>query len=405
MKNTSHSDKRYWLWLQMCLGEGALFKEIIEEFGSVEKLYNSNILEWRMSSSLTSKQIDNLQKYKLNDTERIIYDCENNNWNIITFDDEKYPDRLREIDNPPAVLYVDGKMPDFDNLVSIGMVGTRKASSYAIKVTHIMSKAVGLCGAVVVSGGALGVDTAAHKGALSADAQTVAVLGCGLGASYLNENKALRSQIKDSGALISEYPPFTGATRYTFPMRNRIISGLSLGVLVVEAGVKSGSLITARYANEQGRDVFAVPSSILDVNFAGTNKLIDDGAVVATSPMRLLEGYCETYGHCMDISKMKTVRELLFDDRDKGANLPEKKQVSFDSIVKDRKQRVEKEQISLSLKGDEKLVFDLLDDSFITIDTLIEKSNLESKRVLIALTMLEMKGIVKSASGKRYRKG
>lgn len=397
------TDKRYWIWLQMCLGEGARFKEIIEDFGSVENLYNANILEWKMSSVLTPKQISSLQKYSLNDTEEIIYECKNNNWQIICFDDELYPDRLREISNPPAVLYVDGIMPNFDTLVAIGIVGTRKASSYAKKTAFIMSKGISLCNAVTISGGALGVDSYAHKGAISVNKRTYAVLGCGLGSAYLQVNQQLRNDIKSKGgALITEFPPFTRASKYTFPIRNRIISGLSLGVFVVEAGVKSGSLITAKYALEQGKDIYAVPASIFDYNFYGTNKLIDDGATVATSPLILIEGYAERFD-TLDVSKIKTVRELLEADEDKSANAKPAPQVSFDNIVKDRAVEVAKDRKILELVGDEKTVYNSLTDKFETIDNIIEKSAIESKRVLVALTMLEMKCIVETASGKRYR--
>lgn len=397
------TDKRYWLWLQMCLGEGTRFKEIIDEFGSVEKLYHANIIEWKMSASLTPKQVMSLQKYALNDTERIIYECENNHWQIICFDDEKYPDRLREISNPPAVLYVDGVMADFDDYVTIGIVGTRKASPYAKKAAFIMSKGVSLCGVLTVSGGALGVDSSAHRGSLAVHKKTYAVLGCGLGTAYLQVNQQLRNDIKaNGGALITEFPPFTRASKYTFPIRNRIISGLSLGVLVVEAGVKSGSLITAKYATEQGRDIYAVPASVFDYNFYGSNKLIDDGAVVATSPSILIEGYAERFG-TLDMSQIKTVRELLEAQEDKSANAQPAAQYTFDNIAKDRAAEVAKDRKILELTGDEKTLYNVLSDKFDTIDAVIEKSGMESKRVLVALTMLEMKGIIETASGKRYR--
>lgn len=397
------TDIRYWLWLQMCLGEGARFKEIIDDFGSVENLYHANIIEWKMSAALTPKQVAALQKFTLNDTEKIIYECDNNHWQMICFDDEKYPDRLREIPNPPAVLYVDGVMPDFDALVAIGIVGTRKASSYAKKVAFVMSKGISLCGAVTISGGALGVDSYAHKGAISVSKRTYAVLGCGLGTAYLQGNQQLREEIKaKGGALITEFPPFTRASKYTFPIRNRIISGLSLGVFVVEAGVKSGSLITAKYALEQGRDIYAVPASILDYNFYGSNRLIDDGAVVATSPSVLIEGYAERFS-TLDMSKIKTVRELLEAGEDKSANAQSAPQVTFDKIVKDRSVEVAKDRKVLELNGDEKTVYNTLTDKFETIDNIIERSGLESKRVLVALTMLEMKAIIETASGKRYR--
>lgn len=396
------TDKRYWIWLQKALGIGVRFKEIIDEFGSIEKLYASNLLEWRMSSSLTSKQIESLQKYSLKDADKIVEGCAKNGWKIITYDDELYPDRLKEISNPPAVLYVDGDLPDLNDAVVIGVVGTRKASSYALKAAYIMSKGISLCGGIIISGGALGVDSAAHKGALSANAKTIAVLGNGFGSDYLKSNLELRERISNTGALVTEFPPYTPASKTTFPMRNRIISGLSLGILVVEAGVKSGSLITARHAAEQGRDIFAIPASIFDYNFYGTNKLIDDGAIVATSPKIILETYSERY-KSLDLTKLKTVRELYEETVDKSANVKKEKQVHFDDIAKDRAQAVKRQNTALELVGDEKIVFSSLGESFEVIDIITQKAGIEIRRVLVALTMLEMKGLAVSTSGKRYK--
>lgn len=395
-------NKRYWIWLQMCLGAGAYFKEIIEEFGSIENLYNSNILEWKMSATLVKKQIEALGKYNIDDADKIISDCKNNNWDIITYDDARYPNRLREISNPPAVLYVDGSMPDIDDSVAIGIVGTRKASTYATNVAKVMAKGISLCGAIVVSGGALGVDSAAHEGALSVNAKTIAVLGNGFGADYLKANETLRNSIRKSGVLITEFPPMTPASKNTFPIRNRIISGLSLGLLVVEAGIKSGSLITAKYAYEQDRDIYSVPASIFDSNFLGTNKLIDDGATVATSPAILIERYANQY-ESIDLSKIKTVRELMEDRPSYDANTAPKEQVTFDRIVDDRRENVQRQKQAISLVGDERLVYEALADEFQHIDKLTESTSLPASKVTAALTMLEIKGLVESASGKRYR--
>lgn len=393
---------RYWLWMQKALGEGAHIRNIIEEFGSAKGLYDSNILEWRMSPSLVSKQINKLEQTDIISTDEIIYTCEKNGWSIIDYDDERYPQRLKEIYNPPCVLYVDGELGDIDNNVLIGIVGTRKASEYAIKVTHIMSRGIAECGAVVVSGGALGVDTYAHKGALTAGGRTIAVLGCGLGTDYLNENKPLREMIKSNGALVTEYPPFTRASRTTFPMRNRLISGLSLGVLVVEAGVKSGSLITANYALEQGRDVFAVPSSVLSVDFAGTNKLIDDGAIVATKPAQILAVYAEGFDS-IDASKVRSVDELMRDESDKSANVKKEDKLSFDKLEENREKRIEKENKALNLTGDALTVYQCLSDCFLHIDAITEKTGLTSQKVMASITQLEVMGLAESASGKRYK--
>lgn len=395
---------RYWLWMQKALGEAAHIKVILEDFSGAKELYNSNILEWRMSPSLTAGQVNKLEQTDINSVDEIIYTCEKNGWSIIDFDDARYPKRLKEIYNPPCVLYVDGELPDIDSLATIGIVGTRKASEYAVKVTHIMSRGITECGALVISGGALGVDTAAHKGALTAGGKTIAVLGCGLGTSYLNENKPLRDVIRCNGALVTEYPPFTKASRITFPMRNRIISGLSVGVLVVEAGVKSGSLITADFALEQGRDVFAIASSVLSVDFAGTNKLIDDGAIVATRPAQIVSYYCDKY-NTLDITRARNVDELLADDSDKSANIqPCGDKLSFDNVDENREKRLQNEKKSFGLTGDIKTVYQCLNDCFLHIDTIIEQTSLTSSSVMASITQLEIMGLAESASGKRYKR-
>ena len=397
------SDKRYWLWLQLCLGQGAHFTEIVDAFGSVENLYNANLIEWKMSPELTSVQVEALTKHTLEDTEPIIRDCNAKGYGIICFDSEEYPETLRNISNPPAVLYIDGKLADIEKYAVLAVVGTRKASTYALKASEIMSKGMAQCGALIVSGGALGVDSAAHKGAIKAGGITYAVLGCGFDCSYLKQNEELREQIKNTGgALISEYPPKEKANKYNFPMRNRLISGLSDGVLIIEAGVKSGSLITAGHAAEQGRDVFAIPASIFDKNFQGTNKLIDDGAYVATSPYSVLSHYSEKYS-TIDLSKADTPYELVT-TLSNNANAQEKKQVTFDNIMEDRKERVKILGEEIKLEGEEKTVFDTLGESFKGIEDIIIESRLPANKALAALTMLEMKGVIETASGKRYRK-
>ena len=397
------TDKRYWIWLQLCLGQGARFLPILEDYGSAEKLYAADINAWKMSPYLKAKQIEALTKYDITEADKIISLCDKKNYKIITFDDSSYPEKLREISNPPAVIYVDGELIDFDGNAVIGVVGTRKASTYGLKAAEIMSRGMAECGAVIVSGGALGVDSASHKGAMKANGKTVAVLGNGFGADYLRSNEGLRNKIKATGgALISEYPPETAATKFSFPMRNRIISALSDGLLVIEAGEKSGSLITATHASEQGRDVFAIPASLFDRNFQGTNKLIDDGAFVATSPESVLSHYTEKY-KTLDLSKAKTPYELITSPAN-NANAQVKPQVTFDKIMQDRKERVRIQSETLSLDGEEKKVFDTLGESYTGIDDIIRNSGIPANRVLVALTMLEMKGVIESASGKRYRK-
>ncbi len=394
---------KYWLWLQSALGAGAPINSVVDDFGGAKELYESNIIEWKMSPSLTARQINRLEETDLNSVESTIYSCEQNGWQIIDFEDERYPKNLREIYNPPAVLYVDGELPDLDGIVSIGIVGTRKASEYAIKTTQIMSRGITEAGALVVSGGAVGVDSAAHRGAIMAGGKTIAVLGCGFGTNYLMKNAALRDMIKRNGALVTEYPPFVTASKFTFPQRNRIISGLSLGILVVEAGVSSGSLITASHAAEQGRDIFAIPASVLDVKYHGTNKLIEDGAYVATSPESILSVYRDRYPS-LDMSKVRSIEELMYDSTDRSANTDKSEDyTAFEKLDEGRAKRSEKEEKASSLTGDLKTVYLALSENFEHIDEIINGADLPGNRVTAALMQLELMGLAESASGKRYK--
>lgn len=391
-----------WIRLQSALGAGAALSEIIEYFGSAKALFDAGETEWRMSPVLVPRQIEKLCESTEAQANEVLATCKMNGWQVVPYDDSHYPERLRSIFNPPAVLYVDGELPDIDNSIVIGIVGTRRASDYAVKAADVMSRGIAERGAVVASGGALGVDTAAHNGAMLAGGKTIAVLGCGLGTKYLMENKPLRDAVVKNGALITEFQPFTPASKYTFPIRNRIISGISLGVLVVEASVKSGSLITANYALEQGRDVFALPCSILDPAFAGTNKLIDDGAIVATKPLDLLYPYAEEYG--VKIDEVKSVGKIMRETGDKSANVYGKaRDISFDNLQAGRKKREARQKAAAELSGKTKAVFNALGEEYQSADEISRAAGLSIGEALTALTALEIAGLAASAGGKRYR--
>lgn len=391
-----------WIRLQSALGAGAALSEIIEYFGSAKALFDAGETEWRMSPVLVPRQIEKLCESTETQANEVLATCKMNGWQVVPYDDPHYPERLRSIFNPPAVLYVDGELPDIDNSIVIGIVGTRRASDYAVKAADVMSRGIAERGAIVASGGALGVDTAAHNGAMLAGGKTIAVLGCGLGTKYLMENKPLRDAVVKNGALITEFQPFTPASKYTFPIRNRIISGISLGVLVVEASVKSGSLITANYALEQGRDVFALPCSILDPAFAGTNKLIDDGAIVATKPLDLLYPYAEEYG--VKIDEVKSVGKIMRETGDKSANVYGKaRDISFDNLQAGRKRREARQKAAAELSGKTKAVFNALGEEYQSADEISRAAGLSIGEALTALTALEIAGLAASAGGKRYR--
>ena len=395
---------RYLIWLQLTVGVGKAIKPIIDYFGSAENLYNSNYLQRKVCPNVTDKMLDAMESTPIEKADEIIAVCKQNGWDIITVDDENYPNKLKEIFDPPAVLYVDGKMPDVDKMLSIAVVGTRKPSNYAKSVARVISKGLARCNAVVISGGALGIDTSAHIGALECGGITVAVMGCGLSSNYLASNEDLRRRITEKGAVISEFPPFTPASRFTFPMRNRIISGLADGVFVAEAGTKSGSLITATFAVSQNRDMFATAASIFDKRFNGTNNLISDGAVPVVDVESIISHYTEKYA-TLDMSRLATVDELLNDEYKKRDLTPEQdEEITFENIEKHRKNRTQIDERSRQLVGDEKSVFDAMDDNFKDVESIANVAQLDINSVLVALTMLELDGLCESGMGKRYRR-
>lgn len=215
--------------------------------------------------------------------------CHKNQVNLLTLEDENYPMLLKNIQNPPTVLYVRGFLTNSDKVLSI--VGSRKASSYGLKVAETFAQDLALAGLTIVSGGARGIDTAAHCGTLKACGKTIAVFGCGIDRVYPYENTKLFEQISENGALVTEFPPGTQPLPTNFPARNRIINGLSQGTLVVEAAKKSGAMITAEFAMDEGRDVYCVPGNIFTSTSAGPNSLIKDGAKLVDRPEDILEDF------------------------------------------------------------------------------------------------------------------
>ncbi len=308
----------YWIWLQGALGAGRRCDTIIDYFGGPKELYEAPRSERLLSGVLNIAAADALSKYDIGNAVRVIDTCRKNGWSIVTPDDGAYPDGLRNISGYPLVLYVCGDTACLKDELMISIVGTRNVSAYGARAASNLSFALADAGFTVVSGGAVGVDSIAHRAAMGAGGRTVAFLGCGLGNPYLKSNAGLRSEIASNGALVSEYMPFAPASKATFPLRNRLISGISLGTLVVEAGIKSGSLITAKAALEQGRDVFSVPGDITDSEYAGTNELIRDGATPVFSSRDIIAFYAQDYPRLS-----RYLREMDRQTRDRAAAVAE----------------------------------------------------------------------------------
>lgn len=289
------NSKVYSIWLSLALGAGARCTEILSAFDSAREIYDSDMQTLRLSGVFTQRQLEKIEKTKLQDAAVQLGTCEKNGWQCIDFKDGEYPALLRRTADFPVVLYINGSLDCVNDSLCFGIVGTRNPSADSVKTAMSISAQLADAGAVIVSGGALGIDSAAHQGALKAGGKTIAVLGCGLGTRYLMQSAYLREEISKSGAVISEFPPFAPASKTTFPIRNRIISGISTGVLVVEAGEKSGSIITANCAMLQGRDVFAVPGNIVTSSYVGANRLIRDGATAVTCAQDIIDEYESLY--------------------------------------------------------------------------------------------------------------
>ncbi len=274
-------DSVYWVWLQQSIGFGSnKILQILPNIISIEDFYHSGLSYWDSLSIFTKKELFYLSK-NLDDSNKICEKCDKLGYKIVSCVSDKFPKLLKEISNPPCVLYVNGQLSVLSNSC-VSIVGSRDATIYGVQMASDISKDLAKMGLTVVSGCAFGVDSASHRGAISSKGTTIGVLACGLDYPYLVRNLSLREQISNFGALISEYPPGYQVQKFNFPVRNRIISGMSPCTVVIEAGVRSGAVVTANIAAEQGRDVFVVPVNFDNPLSAGINSLIEDGAKVVT---------------------------------------------------------------------------------------------------------------------------
>lgn len=284
-----NKNTKYYISFNKCSGIGPKnFRKILDHFDSLEsawKATTSDFIQAGLKASLAVELVKHISKTNPSqEVERL----QKLSIDVLTLEDNNYPKNLKEIYLPPAILYLRGKVLKKDGM-AISIVGSRKVTEYGIKVTESISKALASRGLTIVSGLALGVDTVAHKAALKTGARTIAVLGCGVEKPYPYVNTKLATEIAKNGAIISEYPIGTPPLKHHFPARNRIISGLSLGTVVTEAAERSGALITAKDALEQGREVFAVPGSLGNENSKGPNNLIKMGAKPVTEVSDILE--------------------------------------------------------------------------------------------------------------------
>ncbi len=351
----------YWVGFNMVKGIGSVrFKTLLDAFGSAETAWNASP-EALADAGLSQKIIDTFQKvHKGVSLEQIEERIHSLGVTLLTWDDEGYPRRLKEIDQPPPVLYIRGSLTTDDEW-AVAIVGTRRVTSYGRQVAEEVATSLAQNGVTVISGMARGVDSIAHQAAINTGGRTIAVLGNGVDTFYPPENRRLAEQIIEHGALVSDYALGTQPDGVNFPPRNRIISGLSLAVVIIEAGETSGALITASFAGEQGRDVFAVPGNINAPQSKGTNRLIRDGAQPLLSPQDVLES------------------------------------LNLTMVTEHRAARV-----ALPSDPVESRLYQLLSQQPMHVDDIRAQANMPIETVSATLAMMELKGMVRQVGGMNY---
>jgi DNA processing protein len=358
----------YWLALSLTPGVGSvLIKRLLDRFKTPEAVFRASLKELTKIEGLGEKVAGEIQKGPLEESvKRELSLLAKVGGKIIAFNDDAYPKRLKDIYDPPALLYIRGELRRQDEL-AVAIVGSRKTSPYGRWFTERIGQDLARHGVTIVSGMARGIDSVAHKGALQGGGRTIAVLGCGIDVIYPSENRDLFHQIIDKGAVLSEFPMGSRPEGGHFPRRNRIISGLAIGVVIVQASARSGSLITAGYALEQGREVFAVPGNVGAEGSRGTNQLIKEGAKLVESSEDILEDVLPQWRR-----EGETVREAEAPDRD--------------------------------LTGEEKVLYELLGETPLHIDSIIRESRLDPGKVSSLLLNLELKGLISQWPGKCFSK-
>lgn len=382
---------KFWLWLTELPGLSNQTRlALLRRFPTPEDIYYAEAEEILLTEGITREQAKPLEDKGCAAAEKILADCGELGLHIVTISDAAYPNRLRNIYDPPCLLYVRGRLPAFDDEAAVAVVGTRDCTPYGVSCAEKLGYGLAAGGALVVSGLARGIDSAALRGALRAGGTVAAVLGNGLDVVYPRENRYLYEDVAASGALISEYPPGTPPEGRHFPARNRVISGLTLATLVAEAPERSGALITAASAMEQGRDVFAVPGPIDAPASVGCNRLIRDGAGLVTDAWDILAAYEARFPEKLRRDEAREEPAVVgYQARQKAE--PREVPPSLSLSKND-----------LSLTDDQIRLLRTMTEEPALVDELIERTGIPTRRVLSALTVLEIEHLAEQHPGRRY---
>ena len=369
------NETRYWLWLSLVFGAGnPRVWQLLDHFDSAHDAFFA--LREGEVTGLAPAEERAARTAHLEQVDAVIEYCQRNGITITAFDQAEYPAILRSIYNPPLVLFSLGHLELLRDYIGMTVVGTRRPSPYSLRVTEALAGGLAECGMTIVSGCALGVDSAAHMGALRAGGKTVGVAACGLNVDYPSGNHPLREDIIKSGVMISEFPLNTPPLAYNFPKRNRILSGMCLGTAVIEAGRKSGALLTARHAYEQNRDVFALPGNITSRNSAGANELIRDGAIPLLDAETILSEYMTRY------PELFAAEENTEEDSDTYEN-------GENNVI------AAAELFDADASSEEKKILSALLSEPLRIDEIAVKTGIDASRLGAILTMMQIKGKVR----------
>lgn len=396
----------HWLWLAHRPGISDHTKlMLLQQFETPEAVFAAS--DYPLARDLSPQGRESLEDKNLTLYQEKISQCQREKIRILTWSEPEYPNRLKNIYDPPLILYYKGQLPAFDSLPVIAVVGTRKASAYGISAAQRIGAQISSCGGLVLSGLAAGVDAAAMNGALSVGCPVVGVLGCGVDVVYPRINKSLFESVEQYGCVLSEFLPGAEPSKWRFPRRNRIISGLSCGVVIVEAPAKSGSLITARCALDQGRDVYVVPGNIDLPSFAGSNQLLREGAGPVSCGWDVVSEYQAIFPDQIrrdDRPVPELRQELSPPAEQKVAQKPcvprKKSEVKKGSKEKkdvDKKRvapYIDRKQALPKLSDREQAIVTCLQNGRRLVDDVIAETGLPAGQVLCAMTMLELKKII-----------
>ncbi len=384
------NDLRYWIWLSCYSGlKPSTAMALLRVFNSPEDVFFANETQYKEVVNISQQELKKIKASKqIGESIRTQNFCQSHKVQILLYSDPQYPEVLKHIYDPPLLIFVLGDLPDLEKDFAITVVGTRSSSKYGVKQANKMGRDLAKAGGIIVTGLAAGIDSAAAIGALNAGGKVIGVLGNGINVVYPAWNGQLYRKVVENGALVTEFPPNMRPLAQNFPLRNRIMSALSHCTVVIEAPKKSGALITAARAAEQGKDVFVIPGNVDQESFEGSNALLKDGAIFITSALDVIREYPES---------LKDISAENKEEYDAGQNATKK---VFDN--EEGKGYIGLQEGKSELSQEELKIICVLSSDPKHIDDIVTESGIDAQTALASLTILELNGYVEQHSGQRF---